>query len=413
MTMFLGAICDDFTGASDLANTLALGGMSTRLYSGVPSGPAQGFEAAVLALKTRSVPVSEAVEQSTQALNWLSAHGAQQIFFKYCSTFDSTPDGNIGAVIDILADALSANVVTVCPAFPGAGRSVFQGHLFVGDRLLNESGMQNHPLTPMSDPDIRRWLALQSKNPVGHVGMATVSEGANAVSVALTEEGAKGNRLVVVDAITDEDLRQIGAAVKGAPIVTGGSGLAIGLPVNFGCVAGSTEWSGQSGKCVALSGSCSTMTRRQVEVHATDHPIRKIEASDVIENKLQAVEVADWLMTCDGIPLAYTSVDPKEIVKVQSAYGMETTAEKLEGFMSDIAKEVVVLGATRLITAGGETSGAIVRGLGISSFDIGPEIAPGVPAMRAGPNLVVALKSGNFGDETFFAEAAGILAGDT
>ena len=232
--MLLGCIGDDFTGSSDLANTLSKQGLRTVQYTGIPKVPAAAdVEAGVVALKSRSIDRAEAVRQSLAALAWLQDQGCEQIFFKYCSTFDSTAEGNIGPVIDALADALGAHCVIVCPAFPGTGRSIYQGHLFVKDALLSESGMQSHPLTPMTDPDIRRFLARQSNNAVGHVNAESVLAGTQKIKEALDAEHKAGKRLIVVDALRDVDLIQIGAAADGLPLVTGGSGVALGLPANF------------------------------------------------------------------------------------------------------------------------------------------------------------------------------------
>ncbi|WP_299141669.1 3-oxo-tetronate kinase [uncultured Tateyamaria sp.] len=410
--MKLGCIGDDFTGSSDLANTLAKAGMRATQYTGVPAGDADpSVEAGVVALKTRSVPVVEAVEKSLAALQWLQAQGCTQYFFKYCSTFDSTAEGNIGPVADALAETLEAHKVIVCPAFPGTGRSVYQGHLFVNDVLLNESGMQNHPLTPMTDPDLRRWLAPQTRYSVGHVGPGPVFGGAAAIAAALEAEHGKGHRHIVVDAIRDEDLRAIGAAARDLPLITGGSGVALGLPANFGCVAGDVPWQGQGGRAVALSGSCSVATRAQVARHAAWHPAREIVAADVIEGRLSAQDIATWLLDQDGLPLAYSSADPDDVRAVQEQYGRERSAAALEGVFAEVARLVRAGGVTRIITAGGETSGAVVEALDLGTLEIGPEIDPGVPALRAGPDLVVALKSGNFGAEDFFEKADGVLRG--
>ena len=411
--MKLGCIGDDFTGSSDLANTLAKGGMRVVQYTGVPVGDAgTDVEAGVVALKSRSIPASDAVAQSLAALEWLQAQGCEQVFFKYCSTFDSTPDGNIGPVAEALADALDARQVIVCPAFPGTGRSVYQGHLFVNDALLSESGMEAHPLTPMTDPDLRRWLALQCKESVGHVGAEAVFAGADAVRAGLQAEAAGGHRLIVVDAIRDADLMEIGAAAKDAALVTGGSGVALGLPRNFGCTPGTPQWVPQAGKAVALSGSCSTATRAQVARHAALHPAREIVAADVIEGRLTPAEMAEWLLEQGGLPLAYSSADPSVVKDVQEQFGRARAAGALESFFASVARACVDGGATRVITAGGETSGAIVEGLALNELTIGPEIDPGVPALRAGDGLVVALKSGNFGAADFFEKAAGVLGHD-
>ncbi len=410
--MKLGCIGDDFTGSSDLANTLAKGGMRATQYTGVPDCPADPqVEAGVVALKSRSIPVDQAVALSLKALEWLKAQGCTQFFFKYCSTFDSTPEGNIGPVADALAEALGAHKVIVCPAFPGTGRSVYQGHLFVNDVLLSESGMQNHPLTPMTDPDLRRWLRPQTRHSVGHVAASAVFGGAGAITAALEAQHAAGHRLIVVDAIRDEDLRAIGAAARDLPLITGGSGVALALPANFGCSPGAVPWTDQAGKSVALSGSCSAATRAQVAYHAARHPAREIVATDVIEGRLDVGALADWLLEQDGVPLAYSSAEPAQVQAVQQTYGRERCAMAIEEFFAELARMLRDGGVTRIITAGGETSGAVIEGLGLSMLDIGPEIDPGVPALRAAPDLVVALKSGNFGAEDFFEKANRVLAG--
>ncbi|WP_417242450.1 3-oxo-tetronate kinase [Celeribacter sp.] len=411
--MKLGCIGDDFTGSSDLANTLAKGGMRTVQYTGIPSGPAHAdVEAGVVALKSRSIDPKAAVKQSLAALEWLQAQGCTQIFFKYCSTFDSTQEGNIGPVADALADALDAYKVIICPAFPGTGRSLYQGHLFVKDQLLNECGMQNHPLTPMVDADIRRWMTTQSSYDVGHVAAHYVFQGADAISDALNAQHALGKRHIVVDAIRDEDLIEIGKAAKTLPLITGGSGIALGLPSNFGCTASEVPWAGQAGKAIALSGSCSIATRAQVARHAQNNPTREIIAADVIEGRQTAQDMAEWLLAQDGLPLAFSSAEPDAVKAIQETFGREKSAAALEAFFAEVARICVENGVTRVITAGGETSGAIVEGLSLDTLEIGPEIDPGVPALRAGSRLVVALKSGNFGAEDFFQKANQILTGD-
>lgn len=410
--MKLGCIGDDFTGSSDLANTLAKEGMRVVQYTGVPDGPAgPEVEAGVVALKSRSIASADAVKQSLDALAWFKAQGCSQIFFKYCSTFDSTPEGNIGPVADALAEALAAEQVIICPAFPGTGRSVYQGHLFVNDRLLNESGMQNHPLTPMTDADLRRWLAPQTRYQVGHVPASVVFQGSDAIRNALTGEQAAGKRHIIVDAIRDEDLRCIGSAAADLPLVTGGSGVALGLPGNFGSTPRTPDWQGQPGRALALSGSCSVATRGQVVRHSQANPVHEIPAENVIEGQTTPQSILQWALEQDGLPLIYSSADPKVVKTVQDRFGQEVAAGAIEAFFAELARLAVAEGVTRLITAGGETSGAIVEGLGLSELQIGPEIDAGVPALRAGPDLVIALKSGNFGAEGFFAKADKVLAG--
>jgi len=410
--MKLGCIGDDFTGSSDLANTLAKQGMRVVQYAGIPAAPAAAeVEAGVVSLKSRSIDPAAAVAQSLAALEWLKAQGCTQFFFKYCSTFDSTPEGNIGPVADALADALGADTVIVCPAFPGTGRSVYQGHLFVQDKLLNASGMEHHPLTPMTDADLRRWMAPQSAYPIGHVDAQTVFAGADAIGAALRAEQADGKRHIVVDAIRDADLMEIGRAAADLKLVTGGSGVALGLPANFGCTPGTPAWQGQSGPALALSGSCSAATRAQVARHAASHPTCEVRAEDILHASVTATAVVDWAMAAKGLPLVYSSADPQVVKAVQAQFGRDAAAAAIEGFFADLARLAVAAGITRIITAGGETSGAVVEALAPQELQIGPEIDPGVPALRAGPALVVALKSGNFGAEDFFEKAAGVLAG--
>ncbi|MEN0087816.1 MAG: 3-oxo-tetronate kinase [Pseudomonadota bacterium] len=411
--MLLGCIGDDFTGSSDLANTLAKRGMRVVQYSGVPDTNAtDDVQAGVVSLKTRSIAPAEAILQSLEALDWLKRQGCTQFFFKYCSTFDSTPDGNIGPVADALAEALGAETVIVCPAFPGTGRSVYQGHLFVNDVLLNESGMQNHPLTPMTDPDIRRWLRAQVDCQVGHVSGQTVLRGAQIIRQALADQTQNGRRFIVVDAIDDANLHEIGKAASDLKLVTGGSGVALGLPANFDCKPGYKHWTPQAGKAIILSGSCSTATRRQVALHRQKHPALELNADAVLTGEMTAEKLADWLMAQDGLPLAYSSADPAQVTLVQERYGRERAANAFENLFADTAKLCRDQGATRIITAGGETSGAVVEGLQLRELTIGPEIDPGVPALRAGDHLVVALKSGNFGAPDFFEKAAGVLGHD-
>lgn len=413
--MLLGCIGDDFTGSGDLANTLAKQGMRTTLYCGVPTeAAAPSVDAGVVALKSRTIPPDAAVALSLAALDWLSAQGCEQFFFKYCSTFDSTPAGNIGPVADALISALGTDRVIVCPAFPATGRSVYQGHLFVDDRLLNESGMQDHPLTPMTDPDIRRWLGAQTQNRVGYVGAATVFGGAGAIRAALDAEQAAGRGLVVVDAIRDEDLIEIGAAAADLTLVTGGSGVALGLPANFrrrGLLQGkANRWRGVTGRCAILSGSCSRATRAQVARHRMHQPALEINLDKVVAGEMTAEILAGWLLAQEELPLAYSSADPEAVKAAQARHGRETAATAIEALFAETARRLAEGGIGRLIIAGGETSGAVVEALALSALEIGPEIDPGVPALRAG-DLALALKSGNFGVEHFFEKAARILEG--
>lgn len=411
-SMILGAIGDDFTGSSDLGLMLADGGMRTVQYVGVPAGPADaGVEAGVVALKSRSIAVDDAVSQSLEALDWLIAAGCRQFIFKICSTFDSTPDGNIGPVAEALIARLGTTApVAVCPVFPATGRTLYQGHLFVNDTLLNELGLQNHPINPMTDPDIRRWLARQCRAPVGHVPLSAVRGGAAACRAELEAQAHAGHQLAVVDAIDDADLEVIGEALDGFALMVGGSGIALGLPALYrrAGLIGSDQppWRGADGPVVALSGSCSTATRTQVAHHSG--PQWRLEADSVMHGEVTADALADWAMEAGGLPLIYSSAEPQGVAAAQERHGAAELAGALERLFGATAQALVARGVGRLIVAGGETSGAVVTALGLAALQIGPKIDPGVPALRSG-DLVLALKSGNFGADNFFAKAAEVM----
>ncbi len=426
--MLIGVIADDFTGASDIANTLAKGvapegGLLTAQFPGIPDGPApEEVEAGVVSLKSRSAAVEEAISDSLAALNWLIAQGCQQILFKYCSTFDSTSDGNIGPVAEALAEALDARGVVVCPAFPTTGRTIYQGHLFVFDKLLSESGMQTHPLTPMTDPDIRRFLALQCRGAVGHVSMSEVRGGPLRVAASLAAEADKGATLCVVDAISDGDLLTIGAAIADAPLVTGGSGIALGLPRNFvrrgAATGGASAFQPVSGPEAILAGSCSGATRGQIDLHAKSHPVYPIDVPAVMSGEVTAATLAGFMADHVGqAPLAYSSGSPEQVAALQDRFGRETVSARLDALFADTARDLLCRGYRRIVVAGGETSGAVAQAvagaLGSPTMLIGPEIDPGVPVLTLGAEapIALALKSGNFGAPDFFAKALAVMGG--
>ncbi|MGV3549736.1 3-oxo-tetronate kinase [Rhizobium sp.] len=409
--MLLGAVADDFTGASDLANTLAKGGMATMQFSG-PGHAGADCEAGVVSLKTRSIPVVDAVSQSLDAARWLLDQGCEQIIFKYCSTFDSTPQGNIGPVVEALLDLLGTDVAVVCPAFPGAGRRIFMGHLFVGDRLLNESGMQNHPLTPMTDPDIRRWLRLQTKGEVGSINLDGVRSGEHALRTRFAEEAAAGRRLVVTDAVADSDLITIGAAIADHKLVTGGSGIAQGLPENFrarGKLSGrNAELPVARGPAIVLCGSCSTASQAQVTRYRETNPSLSIDPGALMRGEVTVETATKWIAAQgEHVPIVYSTAEPTSVAEAQRMFGREAVAAKIEHFFAGLARSLADTGTRRFVVGGGETSGAIVESLGLAAMQVGPEIDPGVPVLvgdRSGP-LALALKSGNFGAPDFFAKA--------
>jgi 3-dehydrotetronate 4-kinase len=405
--MKIGVIADDFTGASDIALTLAETGMPVAQFIGIPTAPANPeLDAGVVALKSRTAPVADAVAGSLAACDWLLDQGAEQIILKVCSTFDSTKKGNIGPVLDALATRLRAGPVIVCPAFPENGRSVYQGHLFVGDRLLNESGMQDHPLTPMTDADLRRVLAAQSSRAVGHIPALTVLNGAPAIAAALSDDTH-----LIVDAITDRDLMQIGKAAKGMPLLCGGSGIALGLPSNFGSTPKRPAWAAVRGPGAVISGSCSRATRAQVADYLKIAPARQIEAEHALNHSYDLDEIADWALAQDTPPLIYSSADPDIIRAAQHRFGTTRAAESIEQVFADLAARLGRRGLRRLVVAGGETSGAVVGGLDARELKIGPRAAAGVPLMQC-EGIALALKSGNFGGPAFFQETLTMMETD-
>lgn len=405
--MKIGVIADDFTGASDIALTLAEGGMRTMQFVGVPDADVADVDAGVVSLKSRTIAVDDAIAQSLAACEWLLSQGASQIIFKVCSTFDSTAKGNIGQVAEALAKRLGETHVVTCPAFPENGRSVYQGHLFVNDGLLNECGMQDHPLTPMTDADLRRVLALQTTWDVTHVPMKVVGQGTDAIEDTIAALPAS---MVIVDAIADDDLRSIGAAVKDRKLLTGGSGIAIGLPANFELTAKAVPWEGVTGPGVVLSGSCSRATRVQVENFTKTNPAKELSAANVMDRAGKVADIVDWVLAQDMPPLVYTSADPDVVRAAQETYGTDVIAGAIESMFADLATALADAGINRMVVAGGETSGAAVSGLNAQNLRVGPRLAAGVPVLAVDDRpLAVALKSGNFGGPNFFAEALTLM----
>ena len=422
--VLLGCIADDFTGATDLANNLVRAGMRVLQTIGVPAGPLDAeVDAVVVALKSRTVLPAEAIAQSLDALSWLQAAGAQQIYFKYCSTFDSTPQGNIGPVTEALMDALQTDFSIATPAFPDNQRTVFKGYLFVGDVLLNESGMQNHPLTPMLDANLVRVMQQQTRRRVGLIGHSVVARGPAAVAERIAQLKAEGFGVAIVDAISNDDLLRLGPALKGMPLVTAGSGLAMGLPANFGISpsARASRLPPARGGQAVLSGSCSLATNRQVldfvgrggAALAID-PLRVAAGHDVAAEAL--AWAAPQLELGNGPVLVYSTADSAAVSSVQAQLGAGQAGALVERCLAAIARGLVERGVRQLVIAGGETSGACVQALGITQMQIGPQIDPGVPwchaRCEAAPpeGLHLALKSGNFGTDDFFSKAFRMLA---
>ncbi len=421
----LGCIADDFTGATDLANNLVRSGMRVVQTIGVPTVPlaehiAADVDAVVVALKSRTLPVSEAIDQSLQALRWLQAQGVQQMYFKYCSTFDSTPEGNIGPVTEALMDALHTDFTIATPAFPDNGRTVFKGYLFAGNVLLNESGMQNHPLTPMTDPNLVRVMQAQTRRKVGLIDYKTVAQGEAAIRARMAALRADGVGVAVVDATSNEDLHQLGPALRGMPLVTAGSGVAIGLPANFGLQPSpqASQLPGAKGLQAVVSGSCSMATNAQV-AHFIAHgrPALALNPASLMHGQRDAMvqQVLDWAapLLKDGPVLVYSTAEPEAVKAVQAQLGVAEAGALVEHALAAVAQGLVQLGVQQLVVAGGETSGACVQALGIAQLQIGPQIDPGVPWCHAPTrkgSVHITLKSGNFGTEDFFTKAFQVLA---
>lgn len=416
MTILLGSIADDFTGATDLANTLVKAGMRTIQLLGVPRPglSVPPADAIIVALKSRSNPAAEAVEMSLGALRWLQGAGAQQIYFKYCSTFDSTEAGNIGPVADALCEALGSDLTVFNPAFPTNKRTVYKGYLFVGDELLSESGMRHHPLTPMTDPSLPRVLQRQTRHKVGLVQYASVVKGAQAVRDAFAELRRAGVRHVVLDSITDEHLLTLGEACADLKLVTGGSGMAMGLPANF--VRQGKLKPGQhatlpriGGPTAVLAGSCSVATQGQVAHMKRNHEAFELDPAAIAAGTDVAAAALAWARTrvSEKPILIYSTASPEKVKAVQDRLGRERAGTLIEETLGRVAQGLVAQGVHRLVVAGGETSGAVVGALGVEGLFIGPEIDPGVPwTVSIGtPTLALALKSGNFGSEDFFTKA--------
>ncbi|MCS5721444.1 four-carbon acid sugar kinase family protein [Herbiconiux sp. CPCC 203407] len=414
---WLGVIADDVTGATDLAGYVARSGSTTIQFFGVPNArtaiPAD-VDCVIVALKSRSTPPEEAVADSLAAHDWLASIGVERIYVKYCSTFDSTDRGNIGPVLDALAERTGEREVIVCPSAPENGRTVYQGKLFVWGQTLDESPLREHPVNPMRDADLRRLLVAQSRESVGLVPWQVVAGGGTAVAEALATEASAGRRHVVVDALDDADLDSIAEVALTHRLATGSAGLAAAMARKVGLArSGPAPFVVPSGDAVVLSGSCSAATRRQVELFRAQNPsfeldpIRLAEGSQFVDDAVSFVEASP----AGSAPLVYSTADPEQVAHAQDVLGVQRAASIVEDALGEVASRLRASGRRHFVIAGGETSGAVVHALGVDSIVIGPEIAPGVPlTVSAGDHPVaLVLKSGNFGGERFFTEALGRL----
>ncbi len=425
--MLLGAVADDFTGATDLCSMLVRGGMRTVQLIGTPTegDPVPDADAVVVAIKSRTAPVRWAVEQSIASLDWLRKAGARQFFFKYCSTFDSTDQGNIGPVADAMIQALGCGFSLHCPAFPTNGRTVYLGHLFVGGALLNESGMERHPLTPMTDANLVRVLSHQTDGRVGLVSFPTVEAGANAIRDSMTRLKEDGRRHAIVDAVTDAHLIAIGEAAAHHALLGGGSGVAMGLPGNFrrAGLLPQAEHAATlpmvAGPEAILSGSCSRATLAQLGFARSHMPVHELDPLTTPDAAALAAKALAWTDGKIGAApiLIAASAPPDKVAAIQASLGgPDKAGALLEEAMALIAEGLVARGVRRMVVAGGETSGAVVTRLGVRRLRIGPEIDPGVPwthASGSGADLLLALKSGNFGATDFFIKAFQMLGGSS
>ena len=414
--LILGVIADDFTGATDVAGMLVQAGMDTLLAVGVPAADAAlAADAVVVALKSRTAPVADAVGESLAALARLRAAGCRQFYFKVCSTFDSTPRGNIGPVAEALMAALGADFAIACPAFPENGRSVYRGHLFVGDALLSDTGMREHPLTPMTDANLVRWLQAQTPLRIGLLRHDSVAGGAGAVTARIASLRAEGVRIAVADATCNDDLRTLAAATADLPLLVAGSGLALGLPAAYatrGWIrpdARAAALSAVGGHAAVLSGSCSSATNGQVhDWLAGGRPGFRIDALQLAAGAPLAAHALAWaapLLPTQPV-LVYATASADAVKSAQQQLGVERAGALVEACLAEIATGLLALGVRRLVVAGGETSGAVVQALGVQRLRVGLPIDPGVPWTQAeGRPLLLALKSGNFGSVDFFAKA--------
>ena len=416
MTTFLGCIADDFTGATDLASMLARSGVNVSLRIGVPlSTPENTAEIEVIALKTRSISASKAIEESLSALKWLKEAGAKKYFFKYCSTFDSTAEGNIGPVSEALMNELKVDQTIYCPAFPENGRSIYMGNLFVGQKLLSESSMKDHPLTPMNDSNLMRLLSAQVSRRVGLADRIIVNSGVNSLKEKLISLKENDVPHVIVDAVADTDLDTIASACQDMDFITGGSALAMPL-AEFYKASGKISANDNSFMnkklntgSIILSGSCSEMTIIQVKNFIQRGAAAfQLDPIDLAENGIK--KVLDWLSSQDFTKniIIYATSDPDTVKKVQAELGVDMAGKIVEQGLSECAIAARELGVKNFIIAGGETSGAITKALNVRQLDIGIEIAPGVPWTFSGKRnnqIALSLKSGNFGSEEFFTEA--------
>lgn len=422
MTLALGCIADDYTGASDLANTLTRCGLRTVQTIGVPDDALAlpDVDAVVVSLKIRSIDSSQAVARARKAERWLRGRGAGHVLFKICSTFDSTDAGNIGPVTDALRADSGDAIVLVTPAFPGTGRTVYQGHLFVGSVPLNESPLKDHPLNPMHDSNLVRVLARQSRSKVGLVDLATVTGGVDAIRARLARLSAEGIGAAIIDAVSDSELEIIGRVARDARLSVGASGMGLGIARSLvasgtvGKAPASASENAVGGRAACLAGSCSQATLAQIAQAERSMPVLRLDPDAIVAGGPEVARALDWARghLDRGPVLIASSATPEQVAALQARHGRDGVGHAIEQAIAAIGAGLVEAGVRRLVVAGGETSGAVVDRLGVPAFLVGPEIAPGVPVLRAvgaRGEMVMALKSGNFGGPDFFNDAIRLM----
>ena len=417
MTLVLGAIADDYTGASDLANTLTRNGLRTVQTIGVPAADfiLPDVDAVVIALKTRSIKADAAIAKSREAARWLKARQARHVLFKICSTFDSTDAGNIGPVTEALLADADSPIALVTPAFPETARTVYQGHLFVGAVPLNESPMRHHPLNPMLDANLVRVLRAQSAREIGLIPLSVIEQGADAIRARLDTLAAEGCYAAIADAVAERHLLALGEVATSMPVSTGASGLGLGLAR---ALAGQNlvappDFEAAGGHAAIIAGSCSEATRAQIEAAESAMPVRNLDIKALLAGADVVQPALAWAKQhlAEGPVIIASSAAPDAVEALRRGHEGEAVGETIEHALAAIAAGLVALGVARLIVAGGETSGAVTARLAISAFLIGPEIAPGVPLLRklGGKPMLLALKSGNFGGPDFFTRALAMM----
>jgi 3-dehydrotetronate 4-kinase len=424
MKLALGCVADDYTGASDLANTLTRAGLRTVQTIGVPAEELKlpDVDAVVVSLKSRSIDASLAVSRSRAADKWLRGRGADHVLFKICSTFDSTDAGNIGPVMDALRADSGDTIVLVTPAFPETGRTVYQGNLFVGSVPLNESPLKDHPLNPMHDSNLVRVLARQSKTKIGLVDLGTVVRGREAVRTHLADLSGKGTGAAIIDAVFDLDLETIGNVALDQRLSVGASGIGLGLARALVAAgrgrkdaAGKLAEAPIGGPAACLAGSCSQATLRQIANAESAMAVLHLDPDRIVAGQDEVARALAWAAQriTEGPILIASSATPDQVAALQSRHGRDAAGHAIEQAMADIAEGLVQSGVRRLVIAGGETSGAVVDRLGIPGFLVGAEIAAGVPVLRAvgakEGEMSLALKSGNFGGPRFFSDALDLM----